>query len=249
MRVNGCDDPASMLDQATLDLIQAGSIVFASLMAVYGIAAWRREHTGKKKIDLAEEVLGLFYQAQYTINNYIRDSLTTSGDGSTRPIGDEAEPEWVKKARNQYFVPVERHQQQGELFGRIHSIRFRFMAAFGKEKAEPFNELSMVIKTIYAASIELRLGVSDSPEQLSAPSVKSAEKDKTRTEELKRTIWAGLKKDDPTANELDQIIQKVEGTCRPVLEGGIRWWHKLKTNVVTAVFITVLVIVALIVGM
>jgi hypothetical protein len=47
-----------------IDLIQGVSVIIASGMAFVGIKAWREEFVGKRRIELAEEVLALFYQAK-----------------------------------------------------------------------------------------------------------------------------------------------------------------------------------------
>jgi len=50
-----------------LDTIQALSLVIAAWAAIYGINAWRSEFVGKKRIDLAEDVLVRFYEARDAI--------------------------------------------------------------------------------------------------------------------------------------------------------------------------------------
>lgn len=53
-------------------LIRNVLVIIASIVAIYGIRAWRREFIGKRKIELAEEVLALFYETRDIIR-YIRD--------------------------------------------------------------------------------------------------------------------------------------------------------------------------------
>ena len=43
------------------------SILLAAWSVIYGIGAWRREFIGKRKIQLAEDVLALFYEAKDVI--------------------------------------------------------------------------------------------------------------------------------------------------------------------------------------
>lgn len=47
-----------------IDLIQGASVIIASCVAIFGINAWRKEFVDKRRIELAEEVLALFYQAK-----------------------------------------------------------------------------------------------------------------------------------------------------------------------------------------
>ena len=43
------------------DVITAVSVAIAALAFVVGVNAWRREFVGKRRIELAENVLALFY--------------------------------------------------------------------------------------------------------------------------------------------------------------------------------------------
>ena len=53
---------------ATLDVLESLALIIAAVIAAFGINAWRREHVGKKRAELAEETLALFYEAQDVIN-------------------------------------------------------------------------------------------------------------------------------------------------------------------------------------
>jgi hypothetical protein len=61
-----------MLLKDWAEIAQSTSVILASLFAIYGIDAWRREYVGKRRIELAEEVLALFYQAYVLIERYNR---------------------------------------------------------------------------------------------------------------------------------------------------------------------------------
>ena len=45
------------------------SVVIAALSFVYGVSAWRREFVGKRRIELAEEVLALAYEIEEIIGS------------------------------------------------------------------------------------------------------------------------------------------------------------------------------------
>ncbi len=45
------------------DAITAFSAAIAAISFVVGISTWRREFVGKRRIELAESVLALFYEA------------------------------------------------------------------------------------------------------------------------------------------------------------------------------------------
>ena len=52
-----------------LDGLQQVSLLVGIWVAIYGIDSWRREHTGKRQIELAEDALALFYEAADAIQN------------------------------------------------------------------------------------------------------------------------------------------------------------------------------------
>ena len=54
---------------AWIELLNQISIFVAVWVAIYGIDSWRREHTGKRQIELAEDSLVLFYEASDAIKH------------------------------------------------------------------------------------------------------------------------------------------------------------------------------------
>jgi hypothetical protein len=78
--------------ESVLQVIQAVSLIVAALTAIYGINAWRSEFVGKKRIDLAEEVLVRFYEARDAIGA-IRNPFGYVGEGSTRQAGEHESAE------------------------------------------------------------------------------------------------------------------------------------------------------------
>jgi len=135
-----------MCVQQTLDPLQTVAVVIASLVAIWGVNAWRREYTGKRNIDLAEEVLALFYQARDAIRG-IRSPFGHSGEGFTREASEDETPE-EKRTRDSAYVPFERYERHQEMFGRLGALRYRFAARFGKEYRRPFDDIERVINQI-----------------------------------------------------------------------------------------------------
>jgi hypothetical protein len=56
-----------MVEWSTLETVAKffgyASSILVLLLAVYGVDSWRREHPGKRRIELAEDTLALFYEA------------------------------------------------------------------------------------------------------------------------------------------------------------------------------------------
>ena len=77
-------------------------------MAAYSLDAWRREFMGKRRMELAEEVLALFYQARDVIEQ-IRSPVRYLGEGQTREAapderGLSTRRHWIHQMQLQPFV-------------------------------------------------------------------------------------------------------------------------------------------------
>lgn len=74
------------------DILKSLSIIVASFAALKGINEWRRELKSKKQMELAEEVLVLFYQCKDHIK-MIRNPFSYKGEGSTRKSSSGETPQ------------------------------------------------------------------------------------------------------------------------------------------------------------
>jgi hypothetical protein len=128
--------------------------VIVSVIMIYGITTWRREYIGKRNIELAEEVLALFYEARDAIR-FIRSPFGYVGEGSTRKSAPNETPE-EKSINDKAYVAVERYTKRQDLFNKIHSMRYRYMAQFGKDSAKPFDDLDRIVNEILLSADMLR---------------------------------------------------------------------------------------------
>jgi hypothetical protein len=195
------------------DIAQSVSIILASLFAIYGFDAWRREHVGKRRIELAEEVLALFYQARDAIES-IRSSIGYSGEGETRKPGLDEKPE-QKAALDKAFVLIERYNRHTELFSRIHALRYRFMAQFGTRASAPFVDLNRVVNELLYSAQRMARFASYSDRQFQSDSAR--EKHLQEILEIDRVYYSGGE-DDPIAPRIHKIVDEIEGACRAVIE-------------------------------
>jgi len=135
-------------------ILESTSVIIASVIAsvtvIFGVNAWRREYIGKKKLELAEEVLALFYEAQDTIS-YIRNPFSFVGEGSTRNVAPNESTE-EKQINNNANVVFERYEKRKDLFNKLYSMRYRYMAQFGKDSAKPFEDLRKIVNDIFISA-------------------------------------------------------------------------------------------------
>jgi len=77
------------------DLINIGqgiAIILACWAIISGVGAWKREFIGKRKIELAEEVLATFFEVKDNIS-FIRNPFASNDEGSSRKREQHEFPE------------------------------------------------------------------------------------------------------------------------------------------------------------
>lgn len=191
-----------------MEILSALSIIVASLVAIYGINAWKREFQGKRQIELAEDVLALFYEARDTIGA-VRNPFGFQGEGSTRKPENNETPE-QKNARDRAYSVYERLQKHNVIFSKLHSMRYQFMARFGKESGKPFDDIRKIV-------IEITVSA-DMLAELWCERSYSEEKEKLANEikEYTSIIWhSGTK--DTIVPRVERIISDIENICRPII--------------------------------
>ena len=98
-------------------IAQSVSVILAALFAIYGFDAWRREHIGKRRIELAEDVLSLFYQASDAIDQ-MRNPFGFDGEGSSRKPLEKEYPKH-KQALDAAYVLIERYGRHSGMRGQV----------------------------------------------------------------------------------------------------------------------------------
>jgi len=97
-----------------IELLKQSSILIGIWVVIYGIDSWRREHTGKRQIELAEDTLALFYEAVDVIKQ-IRHPASFSNE--TEDIAKaEHELDEEYHARKTASIVFSRYNKNQELF-------------------------------------------------------------------------------------------------------------------------------------
>lgn len=131
-------------------LTQAGAVVMASWAIVSGVGAWKREFIGKRKIDLAEQVLAKFFEVQDAIA-YIRNPFSSGTEGQSRQKGP-AETAAETELLNRGYIVVERYQQKEQVFVEFNILKYKFMASFGKETESIFTDTTRAVNSIFISA-------------------------------------------------------------------------------------------------
>ena len=163
--------------------------------AVRGVDAWRSELVGRRKAELAEEVLSQFYRA--------RDVLIWARLPD-RPLELEPQADDRDRRHQSHASPIERLTQESALFSELQASRYRFMAYFGEDSVHPFEEMRAIHGEVMSSAESL---IRDPNELASAT-------ERDRWEDAIGWVDDG---DDALARRLADTIAAVEQVCRPLI--------------------------------
>jgi hypothetical protein len=197
------------------NFIQNFSIIIASGVAIWGINSWRREAKWKRRYEVAEEVLALFYECKDKFE-IIRSPFGHANEGKTIKINDNETSDESERLDNAY-VFIERYEIEKEPFTKLSSLKFRFMTLFGKEAGEPFDEVRKILNTIFFAAS--RLGQQYWKKQGTRfPSDEEFQRHLKEMHKNEAIIWGHYDTDDEIANRINACILKIEIYCSKIME-------------------------------
>jgi hypothetical protein len=126
------NDPTPWVEiaKAVPSVVTAVTAVIGVAIAVRGLNKWRAETIGKRKAELAEEVLADFYRAKL-IFVWVRSPGAFGDEGKTRKAEPGETPEQTRY-RNALYAPIERLTEHNAFFAEMAARRFRFKAVFGR---------------------------------------------------------------------------------------------------------------------
>lgn len=179
-------------------LFTAGAAVTGAVVAILGYRKWFQESVGKRKIELAEDVLADFYKAKEVIA-WARFPGGYGSEGGTRQAAEEENPQ-EKLMKDSYYRTIERLHGEIDLFNGLQSKKYRAMAYFGEEAGQPFQDLKGIHgRVMTAAGMLVRTFRSDREQHRS-------------WEKWEAIIGWGVEPeaDDGIANEIDGLIERVE---------------------------------------
>lgn len=189
------------------------SILVAALVGAYGLDSWRREFTGKRRIELAEDALALFYEARDAIGQIRNPGSFSDETKDTVRGANESEEEF--RARKNASIVFVRYNAHRELFGKIHALRYRFMAQIGPASAKPFDDLHFVVSEIFVAARMLARLWSRGYH----PDTEALAKHNASIDKYEAIFWSGMAEGDTITKAVDAAVSELEVTCRKVIEG------------------------------
>lgn len=190
------------------EIIKSVGVIVASGVAIWGINSWRREAKWKRKYELAEEVLANFYEAHQAIQ-IIRSPFGYVHEGSSRPKQDNENKE-ESQIYNQAYVSRERFERNKTSFEKLQSLKFRFIALYGKEYEQHFDKFTQTVNKIFFASDQIanvRLGQYGDDKNFIAKTNK----------ESQEILYSGINKEDKIESELQIAIMSIETKCKEII--------------------------------
>lgn len=133
---------------------QAVSVIAACWAIIAGIDAWKREFIGKRRIELAEQVLAKFFELKDAVA-YIRNPFSNSEEGKSRQRTDSELPADAELLDRGYVV-VERYTKRESVFAEFNALKYRCMAGFPSSEAESiFTDTFQTVNSIFASARRL----------------------------------------------------------------------------------------------
>jgi len=192
-----------------LEIINTLAIVIASIVAICGISAWRKEFQGKRNIELAEEVLILFYEAKDAIRMIRNPNPFHRGEKTRKP--EENETPRQKEARDRFYFIYEGFGKKQDIFNKLTSKRFQFKARFGNDKDKPFEDLKDINIEIINSAQSLVMRYSQPFNKEDGEIKKEINKD--------LLVICGIGEDDPISPRVNKVVSDIESICKPIIMG------------------------------
>jgi hypothetical protein len=163
-------------------------------------------HDYGRRVEFGEELLASFYKLKDTIR-FIRGPFSFGNEGETRKRR-EYENEADARARDGFYVPVVRIQQNSDFLSDLTSKKYRAQAVFRAEIHRAFELTVEVLNTIQVASNML------------VEQVGQRREDPAFWRKLEGEIWdtSSPDKPDESSKKILEAITIVERAVRPALE-------------------------------
>ena len=197
-----------IIESGIFDILQSTGVIIASVVAIWGINSWRREAKWKRKYELAEEVLANLYEAHQAIR-IIRSPVSFGNEGASREKKENETAEETK-IYDQAYISRERFERNKRSLEKLHSLKFRFIALYGKQYEEHFDKFNQAVNKIFFAADQIamvKLGQYGDDKELIAKILKESRQD----------LYAKYKGEDEIEKELKRAVAEIENKCRSII--------------------------------
>jgi hypothetical protein len=201
---------------------QTLAIVSACWAIISGIGAWKREFIGKRKIELAEETLSVFFEIKDAIA-FIRNPWSSGDEGATRQKATH-ETESESQLLNRGYIVFERYESKKEIFVRFNTLKYKFMAVFGSDTEKIFKDTNQSLNSIFISSNMLathywkRQGrIQMEPDEF--------QKHLDEMHKHEGIFWDKYSENDEIRNQLAVTQSELENVTKPCFEEPIKTYN------------------------
>ena len=170
------------------------------------LSTWKSEMVGRRRLEIAEDTLALFYEAK-EILLWVRVPASYDGEGASRPRG-ENETENVRSLLDAYYAPIARISRRSEFFASLDAKRYRAKALFGDKAEHVFQEMKASVSNIQGAALLLIHSFREGTPQ-------QTQEEFERHKRWRDTIWGG--DDDEWGQRINNAIKTAEDLFRPII--------------------------------
>jgi len=196
-------------------IAQATAIMAACWAIISGVGAWKREFIGKRKIELAEETLAVFFEIEDAIA-FIRNPWSSGTEGSTRkraPRETEAESQLLDRG----YIVFERYESKKDIFVRFNTLKYKFMAVFGTETETIFQDTNKTLNSIFSSANMLATHYWQRQGRVKM----EADEFQTHLDEMHKhegIFWDRYNENDEIRSQLAATQQELERVTKPCFE-------------------------------
>jgi hypothetical protein len=203
---------------------QAVAIIGACWAILSGVDAWKREFIGKRRIELAENLLAKFFEIKDAVR-YIRNPFGSSAEGKSRER-DESESRVETQMLDRGYVVAERYAKKETIFAEFSTLKYRCMAAFGSETESIFTETYRTVNSIVWSARMLAIHYWKHEGHFS-PNPEVYEK---HLEDMKRhegVFWDDGSETDEIRVKLQRIQEQLESVTAPCFQESMKLYSVL----------------------
>lgn len=180
------------------------------LLAWSGLSAWKREHVGKRDIELCQSVITSFYEAHDKLRA-LRSPFAypeSESEGRARRV---SETDDERRVRDQQYVPLARLEKQSAFWSEFFGRRFLMRAIFGERGDAPYLLVEEAIREFRAAAAARYASIHRGRIEI----------DSETNRGFDRILWE-VSDDDKLNSKMTEAIKKMEDVCVPIIRSGRR---------------------------
>lgn len=193
--------------ETTTPLFNLAATMIVAFTAWRGITLWRQETLGKKKIELAEELLLTFKKVEKAIGVVRFPASYISLDDLEKP--------YAQNVINHYKKNFE---ENGELFAKVEALRYR-ATLYWPDTEEAFKKIDKVFWNINHSLRQLIniYWVKNGSYSESNMDEETRTKHEGKRQEHEHVIWSQDNENDKIAALMSEAVKNVEVVCMPII--------------------------------